>query len=162
MSGGDAANFAAILALSYLVGAVPAGFAAARFGRQRTILAGLLLLAPLYLAGALIRSAPAYAVLLAVAGVVWALVLVNGVILFQEFASPRQIGLFSGLFAIGTAAAQIVGPPVYGAMMTLFGPQALWLTGLGAVILGAIFMSRVREGQVRAPDAEPEPEPAPA
>jgi maltose/moltooligosaccharide transporter len=162
MSGGDAANFAAILALSYLVGAVPAGFAAARFGRQRTILAGLLLLAPLYLAGALIRSAPAYAVLLAVAGVVWALVLVNGVILFQEFASPRQVGLFSGIFAIGTAAAQIAGPPIYGAMMTLFGPQALWLTGLGAVVLGAIFMSRVREGQVHAPDEGPAGAPATA
>jgi Na+/melibiose symporter-like transporter len=160
MSGGDAANFAAILALSYLVGAVPAGFAAARFGRQRTIMAGLLLLAPLYLAGALNRSVPVYGALLACAGLVWALVLVNGVILFQEFASARQIGLFSGLFAIGTAAAQIVGPPTYGALMTIFGPQALWLTGLGAVLLGALFMSRVREGQVRAP--EPEPAPAPA
>lgn len=160
MSGGAAANFAAILALSYLVGAVPAGFAAARFGRQRTILAGLVTLAPLYLVGAFNRSTPAYAILLGVIGLVWAMVLVNGVILFQEFASPRQVGLFSGIFAIGTAAAQIVGPPTYGALMNAFGPQALWFTGCAAVTLGALFVSRVREGRVRVP--EPGPEPAPA
>jgi MFS family permease len=154
MTGGDAANFAAILALSYLVGAVPAGFAAARFGRQRTILSGLLLLAPLYLVGAFNRSILAYAILLGVIGLVWAMVLVNGVILFQEFASARQVGLFSGIFAIGTAFAQILGPPSYGALMNLFGPQALWFTGFAAVSIGALFVSRVREGRVYAPDAE--------
>lgn len=152
MSGGDAANFAAILALSYLVGAVPAGFAAARFGRQRTILSGLLLLAPLYVVGAFNRSVLAYAVLLGVIGFIWALVLVNGVIMFQEFASPRQIGLFSGIFSIGTALAQIIGPPSYGALMDLFGPQALWLAGFGAVALGAAFVSRAREGRVMVPE----------
>lgn len=159
MSGGEAANFAAILALSYLAGAVPAGFAAARFGRQRTMLTGLIILAPLYVVGAFNRSTPGYAVLLGVIGLVWALVLVNGVILFQEFASPRQVGLFSGIFAIGSALAQIAGPPTYGALMNLFGPQALWFTGFTAVALGALFVSRVREGQVRVP--EPEPDAAP-
>jgi maltose/moltooligosaccharide transporter len=152
MQGGDAANFAAILALSYLVSAVPAGFAAARFGRQRTILAGQLLLIPLYIICALNTSKWAFAGLLAVLGLCWALVLVNGVILFQEFASIRQIGLFSGMFSIGTALAQIVGPPSYGLLMDNFGPQSLWYAGLGALIIGALFVSRVREGQVHAPD----------
>ncbi len=150
MKGGDAANFAAILALSYLIGAIPAGFAAARFGRQRTIMAGLLLLIPLYVVCALNSSILAFAGLLAVLGVCWALVLVNGVILFQEFASIRQIGLFSGIFSIGTALAQIVGPPSYGFLMDTFGPQALWYAGLGSLIIGTLFVSRVREGQVRA------------
>lgn len=159
MRGGDAANFAAILALSYMVGAVPAGFAAARFGRQRTILTGQLILAPLYLVGAFNRSELAYAILLGVVGFVWALVLVNAVILFQEFASPRQVGLFTGIFAIGTALAQIAGPPTYGAMMTAFGPQALWFTGCVAVAVGALFVSRVREGQVVVPEPGAEPRP---
>lgn len=162
MTGGDAANFAAILALSYLVGAVPSGFAAARWGRQRTILSGLMLLAPLYLLGAFNRSIIGYAVLLGVLGIVWSLVLVNGVILFQEFASLRQVGLFSGIYAIGTSTAQIIGPPSYGALMNTFGPQALWFTGFVAVVLGAFFISRVREGQIRVPEPEPAPAPAPA
>jgi MFS family permease len=152
ISGGEAANFAAILALSYLVGALPAGFAAARFGRQRTILSGLIVLAPLYLVGAFNRSTLAYAILLGVIGFVWAMVLVNGVIMFQEFASLRQIGLFSGIFSIGTAMAQIIGPPSYGALMNAFGPQALWFTGFAAVTLGAVFVSRAREGRVVVPD----------
>jgi maltose/moltooligosaccharide transporter len=159
-SGGDAAEFAAILALSYLVGAVPAGFAAARFGRQRTMLAGLLLLIPVYIACAVNTSTIAYAVLLGIMGLFWSLVLVNGIILFQEFASPRQIGLFSGIYAIGTAVAQILGPPTYGFLMDRFGPHALWYTGIGALILGAGFISRVREGQVRVPDDGLEPQPA--
>jgi maltose/moltooligosaccharide transporter len=152
MRGGDAANFAAILALSYLVGAVPAGFAAARFGRQRTIFAGQLILIPLYVVCALNTSTLAFAGLLAVLGLCWSLVLVNGVIMFQEFASIRQIGLFSGIFSIGTAMAQIVGPPTYGFLMDTFGAQALWYAGLGALVLGAVFVSRVREGQVRVPE----------
>lgn len=152
MRGGDAANFAAILALSYLVGAVPAGFAAARFGRQRTILVGLLALVPLYVACALNTSVVVFAGLLAVLGLCWALVLVNGVIMFQEFASPRQIGLFSGIFAIGTAFAQIIGPPSYGFLMDRLGGQALWYAGVGALLLSALFVSRTREGQVRVPE----------
>lgn len=152
MRGGDAASFAAILALSYLVGAVPAGVAAARFGRQPTILGGLIVLAPLYLVGAFNRSALAYAILLGVIGFVWAMVLVNGVIMFQEFASPRQIGLFSGIFSIGTALAQIAGPPSYGALMNTFGPQALWFTGFAAVSIGAVFVAQAREGRVVASD----------
>jgi maltose/moltooligosaccharide transporter len=148
MKGGDAANFAAILALSYLVGAFPAGMAAARFGRQRTIQAGMLLLIPLYLLCALNRTELAFAVLLGVMGICWSLVLVNGIILFQEFASPRQVGLFTGLYAIGTAAAQIVGPPSYGALMNQFGPQALWFAALVSLAVGLAFINRVREGQV--------------
>jgi hypothetical protein len=91
-------------------------------------------------------------ILLAVLGLCWALVLVNGVILFQEFASIRQIGLFSGIFSIGTALAQIVGPPTYGLLMDSLGPQALWYAGVGALFVGALFVSRVREGQVRVPE----------
>lgn len=148
MKGGDAANFAAILALSYLVGAFPAGMAAARFGRQRTIQSGMLLLIPLYLLCALSRTELAFAVLLGLMGICWSLVLVNGIILFQEFASPRQVGLFTGLYAIGTAAAQIMGPPSYGALMNQFGPQALWFAALVSLVLGIAFINRVREGQV--------------
>ncbi len=160
MRGGDVANFAAILALSYLVGAVPSGFAAARFGRQRTILAGLLALIPLYIIAAFTTSSLVFAALLAVLGVSWSLVLVNGVIMFQEFASPRQIGLFSGIYAIGTSLAQIAGPPTYGFLMDRFGPQALWFTAIGALALGAALVSRVREGQVRVPGDAAAAEPA--
>lgn len=152
MTGGTAANFAAILALTYLAGAVPAGFAAARFGRKRTILSGLCLLAPLYLVGAFNRSPEAYAVLLGVIGFLWAGVLVNGIIMFQEFASIRQIGLFTGIYGIGTALAQIGGPPTYGALMNTFGPQALWFTGFTALLLGISFISQAREGRVIVPD----------
>jgi maltose/moltooligosaccharide transporter len=148
MEGGDAATFAAILALSYLVGAVPAGFAAARFGRHRTILAGLVLLIPLYLIGALNTSVTAFAILLGLMGICWSFVLVNGIVMFQEFASPRQIGLFSGIYAIGTALAQIAGPPSYGFLMDRFGPQALWFAGLTALIIGTAIVGRVREGRV--------------
>jgi maltose/moltooligosaccharide transporter len=153
MQGGDAANFAAILALSYLIGAVPAGYAAARFGRQRTMIVGMLLLIPLYLIGALNQNVTAFAALLGIVGICWSLVLVNGIILFQEFASPRQIGLFSGLYAIGTAFSQIIGPPVYGALMDAFGPQALWYTATVALVIGVAFFSRVREGRVLAAPA---------
>jgi maltose/moltooligosaccharide transporter len=158
MTGGDAQNFAAILALSYLVGAVPSGFAAARFGRQRTIIGGMIALIPLYVFGAFSTSILSYAILLGLLGILWSLVLVNGVILFQEFASLRQIGLFSGIYAIGTALAQIAGPPSYGYLMSTFGPQALWFAGIGALILGVTFISQVREGQIVA-TREPAPTP---
>jgi maltose/moltooligosaccharide transporter len=158
MTGGDAQNFAAILALSYLVGAIPSGFAAARFGRQRTIIAGLTGLIPLYIFGAFSSSVLSYAILLGLLGLLWSLVLVNGVILFQEFASLRQVGLFSGIYAIGTALAQIAGPPTYGFLMNTFGPQALWFAGIGALVLGIAFISQVREGRVVATsDAAPVP-----
>jgi maltose/moltooligosaccharide transporter len=152
MTPGTAANFAAILALSYLVGAIPSGFAAARFGRQRTIFVGLLVLIPLYIICALNTSVVAFAGLLAVLGACWSLVLVNGIILFQEFAGPRQVGLFTGIYGIGTAAAQVAGPPAYGFLMDRFGPQALWYAGVGVLVVGAVIFSRVREGQVYVPE----------
>jgi hypothetical protein len=83
------------------------------------------------------------------AGLGWALILVNTIVLAQSFAGPRQAGLFTGMYILSSEAAQIVGPPLTGGMMQAFGPYALWVTCAIALGFGAVFISRVREGRMQ-------------
>jgi MFS family permease len=149
LAGGDAAVLLSRNALGFLIGAIPAGLAGRYLGRKRTILAGILVLVLAYFALLAAHSNLLLIMLQLSAGLGWALILVNTIVLAQSFAGPRQAGLFTGIYILSSEAAQIVGPPITGWMMQTFGPYALWVTCAVALGFGAVLISRVREGRVR-------------
>ena len=149
MAGGDAAVLLSRNALGFLIGAIPAGLAGRYLGRKRAILAGILVLVLAYLALLVAESNLLLIMLQLCAGVGWALILVNNIVLAQGFAGPQRAGLFTGMYILSSEAAQIVGPPITGWMMQTFGPYALWVTCAIALGFGAMLISRVREGRVR-------------
>jgi maltose/moltooligosaccharide transporter len=159
LAAGNAAQLFGFALAGTLISAIPSGFAGARFGRKRVVLASILLLIPIYGAFIFAQNSIIAGILLGLMGLCGTLAAVNSVVMAQEFASPQQVGAFTGLFILSTEASKIVGPPLIGALMNVFGPRALWGVGVIALTLSALLISRVREGHPRPVD-QPVPIPA--
>ena len=159
LAASDGAQLLGLALIGTLISAIPSGFIGARFGRKRAVLAGILLLIPIYAAFIFAQNSIIVAILLGLLGICGTLAAVNAIILAQEFASPQEVGAFTGLFILSTEGSHIVGPPLIGALMTIFGPRALWGVGVAALMLSALLISRVREGQPQ-PVEHPVPVPA--
>lgn len=159
LAASDGAQLLGLALIGTLISAIPSGFIGARFGRKRAVLAGILLLIPIYAAFIFAQNSIIVAILLGLLGICGTLAAVNAIILAQEFASPQEVGAFTGLFILSTEGSHIVGPPLIGALMTIFGPRALWGVGVVALMLSALLISRVREGQPQ-PVEHPVPVPA--
>ncbi|MCL4301392.1 MAG: MFS transporter [Anaerolineae bacterium] len=162
---GQAGTLASGLWIGVLVATLPAGLAGARYGQRRVMLTSLLALSAVLFLLPFVKTPLLVGALWGVAGVFSSAVVVNSIILFLSFAGDQEIGLFTGLHLFTSAAAQIVGPPVWGLAMQLFGPQALWVSSGCAAVLATFLVSRVREGGLpdtelmAKPLASPEPTP---
>jgi maltose/moltooligosaccharide transporter len=143
-----------------LIATLPAGLVAARYGRQQVIFLSLLTLGVVLFLLPFANTPLLVGVLWSVAGFCAAAIVVNSIILFLSFASDHEVGLFTGLHLFTSAAAQIVGPPVWGLAMQEFGLHALWITSGCAAMLATFLVSQVREREL--PGSELVAKPAPS
>ncbi len=122
------------LSLIFVLFALPAGYIGGRFGRRRTIIAGILLmslvllaiyftpiatllqpLAPLPMVGVtLVEGGKAalvvMGVLMMVAGAGWALININSLPMVVDMTEPARIGTYTGLYYLFSGLSAIVGP----------------------------------------------------
>jgi len=118
----QAAYLSAIMAISFMVFAVPSAALAGRFGRKKTIGAGLILFAVTLVALFAFRSPIAAVLLLVAAGGAWALVNINGLpMVLDSSSSEKLMGTYSGLYFIAATLAGTLGPIVNGAIIDLAG-----------------------------------------
>ena len=118
----QAAYLSAIMAISFMVFAVPSAALAGRIGRKKTIGAGLVVFALALFALFALRSAAAAAVLLVVAGGAWALININGLpMVLDSSVSEKLMGTYSGLYFVAATLAGTLGPIVNGAIIDLAG-----------------------------------------
>ncbi len=118
----QAAYLSAIMAISFMIFAVPSAALAGRIGRKKTIGAGLIIFALSLFAIFALRSAGAAAVLLVVVGGAWALININGLpMVLDSSSSGKLMGTYSGLYFIAATLAGTLGPIVNGAIIDLAG-----------------------------------------
>jgi len=118
----QAAYLSAIMAISFMIFAVPSAALAGRIGRKKTIGAGLIIFALTLFAIFTLRSAVAAAVLLVVVGGAWALININGLpMVLDSSSSGKLMGTYSGLYFIAATLAGTLGPIVNGAIIDLAG-----------------------------------------
>ncbi len=137
------------VALTFVVFALPAGFVGARIGRKPTILVGIGIFVVDLVAMIACRSTAVLYVLLAVAGVAWALINVNSITIVWELARATRIGTYTGLYYFFSALAQIVSPPVMGLIMDRAGTKALFPAALVSLVAAGVMMAGVRKGEVQ-------------
>jgi len=126
------ANIAAIIA--YL----PVGIIASKFGRKKTILAGVaMLFTAFFIACFMTASSPSWLMscMFCLAGVAWATINVNSFPMVVEMCSGADVGKYTGYYYTASMAAQSLTPTVSGifmdkvAMTSLF-PYAAIFVGL--------------------------------
>lgn len=136
-------------ALSFLIFAVPAGYIATRFGRRRTILAGLGIMIVLVLGGYFTTNMVYLIVMLVIAGIGWSLININSFPMVSDIAPPGKLGAYTGLYYFFSMAAAIVAPPAVGFLMDKFGLRTLFLFSPFFLSLAAVCMSQVKRGEAQ-------------
>jgi len=142
-----AARMVSAVALSFVVFALPAGFVGTRLGRKRTILVGLGLFIVVLVLLIVLRTAIALWVLLALAGLAWALINVNSITIVWELAPGEHVGTYTGLYYFASAAAQIVSPPLLGLVFDNAGMSALFPAAAVLMAVAALMMLGVKSGE---------------
>lgn len=138
-----------------IISYIPVGMVASKFGRRKTILAGITMLATAFFIGNFIGAGSSTLVMypiFALAGIGWATINVNSFPMVVELAKGGEVGKYTGYYYTASMAAQIVAPILSGALYDLFGMRAMFFSfGTVFVALSFVTMFLVKHG-----DAKPE------
>jgi len=147
MEAGTASIYAGLVTITFILFAAPAGNFGTRYGRAAVIRIGLIGLAVLTLAGFLFARSPlAFAIVLAVIGVFWALVNVNSLPLVYDHGDEKQIGAFTGLYYLSSQFAAVLGPTLGGILVQILGNQYRWLWLFATVFMAAALAAMMKVG----------------
>ncbi len=112
-----------------IVSYIPVGMVATKFGRKKTILAGVIMLASAFFAGIFITSeSPEFImyIIFALAGIAWATINVNSFPMVVELARGGNVGKYTGFYYTASMAAQTITPLVSGFLMDTLGMKTLF------------------------------------
>jgi maltose/moltooligosaccharide transporter len=136
-----------VLALTFVLFAVPSGLLATRFGRRRIILVGISGLTILLLYGLIVQNQAMLVSFLIPVGLFWALINVNSLPMVYDIGGNARIGAFTGLYYLASNIAAVAGPQIVGILIELTGNNFRIMFAFGAffMLLAGICMLRVKE-----------------
>jgi MFS family permease len=112
---GTAGQILSIANITFLVFAIPSGYVAARFGRRRTILAGLAIFAALLVTAFFLPNLYVVIGALALGGIAWSLVNINSLPMVVDISpSETVLGTYTGIYYVAGTLAAVVGPVLNG------------------------------------------------
>ena len=144
-----------VATVAAIISYIPIGVAASKFGRKRTIQAGVILLAACFASGFfLTRGArsitPVMYVVFALVGLAWAAINVNSLPMVVEMCKGSDIGKFTGYYYTASMAAQVITPVLAGALMRDISYQILFPYAAFFVRMSFVTMLFVRHGDSKA------------
>ena len=136
------------IALSFVVFAVPSGFIAGKFGRKNTILAGLVIM--IVSLGLLWVITDYWTILgvLAIAGIGWALINVNSIVMLWEHLGQARVGAGTGLYYAASMGAAIIGPVVSGVLFDFLGIGILYPLSIVFFAVAFFLTLAIKTGEV--------------
>ncbi len=152
MSVGTAPLLMGVASLAFLVFAVPSGYIAARLGRRRTIIAGLVVFGVLLLVNFFLRSATLIWPIMAIGGMGWALVNINSLPMVVDIStSDADLGTYTGLYYIASQLAAVAGPIINGYIVKWGSGDynLIFLATPAFFLLAVLCMWRVTKGEAR-------------
>ena len=133
-----------------IVSYIPVGIISSKFGRRKTILAGVLMLAAAFFAGIFVTSSTPELVMYPIfilAGIGWATINVNSFPMAVELARGGDVGKYTGYYYTASMAAQIVAPILSGLLYDLLGMRYTFFAfGTVFVLFSFVTMFFVKHG----------------
>ena len=133
-----------------IVSYIPVGIISSRFGRRKTILAGIIILASAFFIGNYITpNTPEFVMypVFILAGIGWATINVNSFPMVVELAKGGDVGKYTGYYYTASMAAQIVAPILSGMLYDLIGMRYVFFAfGTIFVALSFVTMFFVKHG----------------
>ncbi len=136
-----------------IVSYIPVGIIASRFGRRKTILAGVTILATAFFIGNFITSETPEFVMFPVfilAGIGWATINVNSFPMVVELTKSGDVGKYTGYYYTASMSAQIVAPILSGLLYDLIDMRYVFFAfGTVFVALSFVTMFFVKHGDAK-------------
>lgn len=140
--------------IAALISYIPVGAISSKFGRKKTIIAGVIMLGTAFTVAAFLDNGtplPVMMVIFALAGIGWATINVNSFPMVVELARGGNVGKYTGFYYTASMAAQTLTPVVSGFLMDKLGMKVLFPYAAVFVALALVTMTFVRHG-----DSKPE------
>ena len=147
MEGGGFASCLLVATGAAIVSYIPTGALAARIGRKKTILVGLVCMFVSYTA---VLFYPTYHfsanAFFALIGVGWAAVSVNSLPMVVEMSKGSEVGKYTGLYYTFSMSAQIVTPILSGVLLRYVSYATLFPYAMFFTVCAMFTMSQVKHG----------------
>lgn len=152
---GDAGFMLTYVAIAFLISALPAGILGSKLGRRLTIKIGLLIFMSALIIGFLIQTVMVISIILFIAGVGWAFININSIVIVWQMApTSKKIGTYTGVYYFFSFMAAILGPFMVGSLTDLLGNYTLFLVSYFFFLAALVFMYLVRRGEVELTEKE--------
>jgi MFS family permease len=153
LSASQAPLLLGVASLAFLAFSIPAGFIAARLGRRRTIIIGLVVFGVLLVGNFFLRSATLIWAVMAVGGIGWALVNINSLPMVLDTApSDADLGTYTGFYYVASQLAAVAGPTINGYIVEWGGGNynLIFLVTPAFFLLAILCMLGVTRGEARS------------
>jgi maltose/moltooligosaccharide transporter len=135
-----------------IVSYLPVGMISTKFGRKKTILAGVVMLTVAFAAASFLRADSSPIVmnaLFALAGIAWATINVNSFPMVVEMCRGGDVGKYTGFYYTASMAAQTVTPYLSGLLMDHAGMTTMFPYATVFVALAFVTMLFVKHGDAK-------------
>lgn len=150
LEGGGFADCLMVATVAAIVSYIPIGQISGRFGRKKTIMGGVLLMAACYCAAIFVTEyVPVINVAFALIGVAWAAINVNSYPMIVAMSEGADIGKFTGTYYTFSMAAQIMTPILSGYLLEHVSYTTLFPYAMVFSLLAFLTMTQVRHGDVK-------------
>jgi maltose/moltooligosaccharide transporter len=152
VSEGYAPTLFGLAGVTFILFTIPAGFIGEKFGRRKTIIAGILLFGLDMVLGYFVTNSTQMGIVLAVSGIGWALINVNTLpMVIDTTEDQRLLGTYTGLYYFASQVGAAIAPLMMGAVIDLFDSnfRTIFLSGPAFFVLGLIAMTLVTRGEAR-------------
>ncbi|MDG4788972.1 MFS transporter [Micromonospora sp. WMMD1102] len=144
LSRGEAGGLTLPSGIAYVAAAYPAALLAERFGRLRTIAAGMIVFAAALAAGTAAQTATGTVVAFCLASVGAAAFTINAAVALWNLApSSRVFGAYTGLYAVTWYLGGFGGPALIGAVVDLVGWDGMLLYIAALAMLAVLVVVRL-------------------
>lgn len=150
LEGGGFADCLMVATVAAIISYIPIGQISGRFGRKKTIMGGVILMAACYFAAIFVTEyVPVINVAFALIGVAWAAINVNSYPMIVAMSEGADIGKFTGTYYTFSMAAQIVTPILSGFLLEHVSYSTLFPYAMFFSLLAFLTMTQVRHGDVK-------------
>ena len=136
------------LALMFVLFAVPAGYIANKLTRRKTILLGLVGFMICLGTLTFLSDYTTLLIVLAIAGIFWAMVNVNSIVIVWEVMGKSRLGVATGIYYLFQHAAAISGPFLAGLFFDLTDISLMFPLAIVFMLLAFIVTSLIKVGEV--------------
>lgn len=138
ISASNAALLLGVMALSFIIFAIPSGIVASKIGRKKAITVGLLFMFLTFILDAITQDFTVIALLSPFGGLGYALININAYPMLLGMAGDKKIGVYTGLYYFAYSIAAIIAPPLFGKFIDSLGYGSMFYVSC-ILLLFALF-----------------------